>query len=202
MLWNRTLKFLRVVLDWFSLKGDSLTNPYAIRDWRSNGWKNFEGKPIKDKDLLDKLDKTRKKLSDLVYGRVDIEWRRRKENKVADKLAKKGGREGGLKNNSLSKKGEKIGRRKFNGPELKYKVLSSKDELLVNIFRKDPVQDQWEVWVELCEGKHQGNKLKMYVDDVLASKLNRGNQFTIRVKKVYRFHIEIFRTVKKVKIVK
>lgn len=119
---------VKIITDRFSLKGELLTNPYAIKDWRSNRWKNFEGKPIKDKDLLDKLDKTRKKLSDLVNGRVEIEWRSRKENKAADKLAKKGREKGGVKNDSLSKKGEKIGRRKFNGPELKYRVLKPKDE--------------------------------------------------------------------------
>ncbi|MEQ8474505.1 MAG: RNase H family protein [Marinoscillum sp.] len=189
---------VKIITDRFSLKGDSLTNPYAIKEWRSNGWKNFEGKPIKDKDLLDKLDKTRKKLSDLVQGRVEIEWRRRKENKVADKLSKKGGVEGGLKNDSLSKKGEKIGRRKFNGPEINYKLLEVNQELQVNVFRKDPVQEQWEVWVEFCEGKFKGNRLKIYVDDLLASKLNRGNQFTIRIKEVFRYHIEIYRTIKKI----
>ncbi len=190
---------VRIITDRFSLKDELLTNPYLIRDWRNNGWKNHEGKPIKNKDLVDRLDKTRKKLSDLVHGRVEIEWKRRKQNRLADKLSKKGSEIGGPKKDFLSKKGEKIGRRKFDGPEIKYSGLKASDILFINIFRKDPVQDQWEVWGEISEGPHLGHKLKIYADDQLSAKLNRGNQFEIKIKSVFRFHLVIYRTVRRIK---
>jgi ribonuclease HI len=184
------------VTDRFGLREEQKTNAYAIRQWRSNNWKNHEGKPIKNHELLNKLDKLRKKLSQTSRARINIEYRSRKQNKAADKLAK-AGKKDGLIISTLLRKSEKIGRRKFDGPEIKYKQLSDGQEIHVNIFKKEPVQDQWEVWAELCEGEYQGQKMKFYVDDVLAGKLNRGNQYVLRVKQTYRFHLDIFRMVKK-----
>ena len=149
--------------------------------------------------LLDELDKTRKKLYDKTYARISIEYRPRKQNKVADKLSKKGKTEG-LLLDKLSKKGQKIGRRKFNGNEIKYPALISKQEIHINVFRKDPVQDEWEIWVEICMGENEGQKFKIYTDDLLAAKLQRGNEYIIRVKKVYTHHVKIFKTINKIKL--
>lgn len=59
---------------------------------------------------------------------------------------------------------------------------------MVNVFRKDPVRDQWEVWVEVMEGSYFGQKLKIYTDDEVASRLMRGNQYEIVLSKIFRYH--------------
>jgi ribonuclease HI len=186
------------ITDRYGLKEDDKTSPYRIREWRRNGWKNYEGKPIKNHKLLDELDKTRLKLNKATYARISIEWRRRKLNKKADKLAK-AGKQIGLPNLKLKKKGEKIGKRKHSGSELKYSSLKPDDRIHINIFRKDPIQDQWEIWAEICSGENIGRKFKIYSDDALSAKLKRGNEFVIRIKKVFRFHSSIYRTIEKAK---
>lgn len=57
----------------------SLLNPYAVREYRNNDWNNHEGKPIKDKVLIDRIDKARVKLSQKTGGRVEIKWKDRKK---------------------------------------------------------------------------------------------------------------------------
>lgn len=193
----RSIKRIIFVTDRFGLSDEERTNPYKIRSWRQNKWKNFEGKPIKNHELLDELDKYRKRLSDLSGARISIEYHPRKQNKAADKLAKAGKKEG-LIIDTLLKKAEKIGRRKFDGHEIAYKLLKAGDEIHVNVFRKDPVQEEWEIWVEVCEGEKKGQKLKIYIGNELAAKLQRGNQYILRLKKVFRFHVEIFKTIKKI----
>jgi len=195
----RNINQIIFITDRFGLCDTEKTSPYQIKEWRHNKWKNHEGKPIKNHYLLDELDKTRKKLSDLSYSRINIEYRPRKKNKVADKLAK-AGKKDGVKTDKLAKKGEKIGKRKFNGPEINYKLLSKKEELHIRIFRKDPVQDEWEVWGEICEENKQGQKLKIYTDNELASKLKRMNEFIVKIKTVYSHHLLIYRTIKKPKL--
>jgi len=197
--YKEELKNVRQIIfisDRFALNDNERTDPYKIQAWRKNKWKNHEGKPVKNNDLLDKLDKTRKKLSQQTQTRVNIQYRPRKQNKQADKLAKKAKGEG-LKNYSLAKKGEKIGKRIFDGAEIKYIKLSPRSEVHIHIFRKDPAQDQWEVWAEIYSGVNSGEKLKIYVDDALAAKLKRRNFYLVKVKEVFKFHITIHRTIKK-----
>ncbi len=201
-LHSKILKNVNTIIfitDRHGLNDGEKTSPFRIREWRKNGWKNHEGKPIKNHKLLDELDKERNKLITSARARVSIEWRRRKENKRADKLAK-AAKAGGLPNFKLQKSIEKIGRRKFSGPEINYKTFEPKDEVHVNIFRKEPVQDQWEIWSEVCAGKNMGGKFKIYADDNLAEKLKRGNEYIVRIKKVYQRHVVIFRTLKTPKI--
>ena len=183
------------VTDRFSLSESEKTSAYKVQNWRSHHWKNFEGKPIKNHKLLDELDKTRKKLSNLARARVNIEYRPRKQNKSADKLAKKG-KSGGMLIDKLAKKGEKIGRRKFDGAEIRYSKIAKDDLLSIHVFRKDPVQKEWEIWCEFCDGVLKGSKLKIYSDDILATKLKRGNEYIVRVKSVFSQHIRIFRTIR------
>jgi ribonuclease HI len=192
----KNIRQIIFITDRFALSDKERTNPFKIKQWRHDKWKNHEGKPIKNHEFLDKLDKVRTKLSAKTYARVNIEYRPRKQNKIADKLAKAGKKEG-LIDTSLSKKGEKIGRRLFDGGEIKYIKLKSRQELEINVFRKDPVQEKWEVWCELCGGDNMGEKLKIYVDDKLAAKLKRGNKYIVKIKTVYRYHIDIYRSLKK-----
>jgi ribonuclease HI len=50
------------ITDRAGLDDSEKTSPYRIRDWRKHSWHNYEGKPIKNKELLDRIDKTRQKL--------------------------------------------------------------------------------------------------------------------------------------------
>lgn len=67
-----------------------LVNSWKISACRRQGWKNHEGKPIKDSDLLDTIDKSRTKLRKTIHGTIEINYLRRKHNKEADKLSKRG----------------------------------------------------------------------------------------------------------------
>lgn len=190
----RRVNRIILITDRFGLHDTEKTNAYQIKEWRSNNWLNHENKPIKNWRQFDELDKTRQKLAKISGVAVSIEHRPRKKNKGADKLAKAG--KIGLPKDKLAKKGEKIGRRKFDGPEIKYVVLKPLRNLKVNIFRKDPVRHQWEVWMEIIDGAHLGKKLKCYCDDKVAGRLMRGNQYLITVDQVFRYHISIRERVK------
>jgi len=188
-----------VITDRFALQDSDRTSPFKIRNWRSNNGKNFEGKEIKNWNLLNKLDKTRTKLAKEARKSVRIEYRRRKFNKEADKLSKKGRNEG-LTDRSIAIEGHKIGKRKYDGPEIKYNWFSPKEELIINIFRKRPIKEQWEINAEICSDKRTGNKIKIIVDHELQEKLKRGNTFKVKLKKCFNYHFEIYRTIKKVKV--
>lgn len=178
------------VTDRYHLNDNEKTSAYTISAWRKNRWRNFENKPIKNHKLLDELDKERQKLSKATRMKISIEYRSRKKNRGADKLAKAGKKQG-LLNNKLWKKGQKIGKRKFDGPEIKYNVLTPGMMLQINVFRKDPVQHQWEVWGEIVQPPYLGNKLKIYADDIISAQLKRGNEYSIKIEKVFRYHIHI-----------
>ena len=187
-----------IITDRFSLRDEERTSPFRIRDWRKNGGKNFEGKEVKNWDLLNKLDKTRTKLRNLTWKTVRIEYRRRKYNKEADKLSKKG-RKIGIPNREIAIEGHKIGRRKFDGEEVKYSLFAPKDITTVHVFRKRPIKEQWEINAEICSDRMKGQKLIIITDHLLQEKLQRGNIFVIRIKKVFSHHLEIYRTIKKLK---
>jgi ribonuclease HI len=187
-----------VVTDRLALCDTERTYPYKIQEWRKNNWCNHEGKEIKNSDLLDRLDKKRKKLSELVRGRVSIEYRPSKLNRTADKLAK-AGKDIPICNNSIAIGGLKVGKRKDAGREVTYRFLRKGDEIDIRIFLKRPIRNQWEISAEICEGANAGQKLKIYTDYELAEKLHRHHEFRIRLKKVYSHHIEIFRSIKELK---
>jgi len=187
-----------IVTDRYDLQDERRTNPYKIADWRKNKWKNFEGKEIKNSRLLNELDKTRTKLYNETRRRVRIEYRPRKQNKEADKLSKKG-RTQPNSNRKIAIEGNKIGRRKFDGKVVNYNSIYPKAYIKVYIYKKQLIKDDWEVSVEILESEKLGQRMKIYADYELAEKLNRGNNFLIRVKESYRHHITIYRTIKKLK---
>ena len=193
----RNINQIIFITDRFGLSDLERTSPYKIKQWRQQGWYNHEGKPIKNHTLLDKLDKLRKKLTVVAKARVNIEYRSRKKNRIADKLAKTG-----KSNNpfisTLMKKSEKIGKRKFDDGEMIYGSFKEKQEVHINVFRKEPVQNEWEVWVEICDGEFYGRKFRIYTDNELAGKLQRGNQYIIKLKEIHRFHAVAYKTIKKV----
>jgi ribonuclease HI len=187
-----------IITDRFSLCDEERTSPFRIQDWRKKGGKNFEGKEVKNWDLLNKLDKTRANLRNLTWKTVRIEYRRRKYNKEADKLSKKG-RKTGIPTRGIAIEGHKIGRRKFDGEEIKYSLFAPKDIATVHVFRKRPIKEQWEINAEICSDRMKGQKLIIITDHLLQEKLQRGNIFEIRIKKICSHHFEIYRTIKKLK---
>ena len=186
------------VTDRFALNDKDRTSPFKIQEWRKNKWRNHEGKEIKNYDLLDKLDKKRKKLSQVARSKVFIEYKPRKQNKVADKLAKSG-KQYSISDNSIEIKGLKVGKRKFDGNEVLYKTLKEKEEIHIHIFLKTPLIKQWEISAEICESINIGKKLKIYSDDKLAAKLQRRHEYIVKIKKVFSHHIEIFCTIREFK---
>jgi len=186
------------VTDRFRLNDDEGTNPFKIKEWRKSKWCNYEGKAIKNHDLLDKLDKKRKKLSTIARSSISIKYQRRKQNRIADKLAKKG-KNFATSDDSISVKGRKVGKRKFDDPEVNYNTLKEKEKIHIHIFLKTPVNKQWEISAEFCDGFNFGKKIKIYTDNKLAPKLQRRHEYIVRIKKVFSYHIEIYCTIKKVK---
>ncbi len=187
-----------ITTDRHSLNDNEKTSPFRIKDWRKNNWHNYEGKAIKNSDLLEKLDKTRKKLSDKTYRSVRIEFLPSKFNKAADKLSKKGKKKA-LTSDSIAIKSLKQGKRKFDGEEINYSFLKVKDEYEIHIYKKEPVRDQWEISAEIFKGEFLGKKLKIYTDDELVKKLHRHHKYKVRIKNVYQHHIIIYKTFNEVK---
>lgn len=187
-----------LITDRFDLQDENRTNPFKIKEWRSNHGKNFEGREIKNWELLNKLDKTRNKLSQKARKTVRIQYRKRKFNKEADKLSKEGRKEG-LADRSIAIEGHKIGRRKFDGPEINYKLFFPKEEVTIHVFRKRFLKEQWEVNAEICSDKKKGWKLKIYTDYELQEHLQRGNIYNVVIKNVFSHHIEIDEVIKNIK---
>ncbi|HPC43109.1 MAG TPA: hypothetical protein PLD91_19500 [Spirochaetota bacterium] len=183
--------------DRYGLNDEEKTSRFKIREWRSNKWHNHEGKAIKNSDLLDKINKTRKKISDTFHCAIRIQYGRRKFNKAANKLAIAGKKQT-VANETIAIVGIKIGRRKFDNGEVDYKLLKIKDELVVRVYMKEPVRDQWVISCELCEENFLGNTLKIYTDSSLERYLHRHHEYKIRIKYVGEHHTTIFRTIKEV----
>lgn len=183
----------RVIIktDRISVTDKELLNPWKIAEWRKNRWKNHEGKPIKDKDLLDKIDKTRKKLSAKIKGRIEIGYVRRKKNKEADKLSKIGKKGEERSRKILDGKYTKVSKRKFDGDEINYKVLKVGDQLIIRVYRKDSVQKEYEVSGEISDGDHFGEKIKIYVSIIQELELHRHHYYKVGIKDVYKHHIRI-----------
>lgn len=188
-----------IYTDRYNATDEQALNPYRIKEYRKNGWKNHEGKAIKDKEILDKIDKARTKLSQIVGGRVEIKYKKEKHNKTADKLSKIGraGNERGRK--IISKKNKQITRRQFNGPEIDYRTLTVGDVLKVRVYAWEPIQEQCEVSTEILSKRNKGEKLKVYIDLKDKAIVNRSHVYKIKVKEVFRHHVlvEYFKEIPK-----
>jgi ribonuclease HI len=172
-------------------------NPYNIRRLKSQGWKNHENKPIANKDLLDKLDKLRKKLINLTHVSVDMKYFRRKFNKVADKLSKKG-MESLHVNKSIARL-IKPGKSKYKGEEVKYELLKEDDELIVQVFYKDPIsKDEWKLNADICNDEYEEKRVTIYVNNEIEDELHRKHDYKVIIDKVYKHHILIKNDIKEI----
>lgn len=168
----------------------NLVNPYLIRGWRKNNWLNYEGKAIKDKDLLDKLDKTRTKLSQVIGGQISISYVREKRNKVADKLSKTA-KKIGIKGSTLAnKKQRNVTKRIYDGKEVDYFKLTQCD-IEARVYAWETVGKQVEVCFEICSDYLHGSIVKAYVIPSLKDKLHRSHIYKINISKICSHHIEI-----------
>ncbi|HQG78222.1 MAG TPA: hypothetical protein PLS58_12075 [Bacteroidales bacterium] len=187
-----------LITDRFYLQDEERTSPFKIRDWRKNGGKNHEGKEILNWDLLNTLDKTRTKLNQLTFKPVRIEYQRRKYNKEADKLSKRARKEG-TPNKAIAIIGHKIGKRKYDGQDVIYRNLKPKETIDIHIFRKRPIKNQWQINAEITSGVALGRKIMIITDHELQERLQRGNLYCVKIKAVLTHHIEIYRTIRKLK---
>lgn len=187
-----------VVTDRFTLNDSIRTNPYKIKQYRKNGWKNHESKAIKNDDLLEQIDKTRRKIIEQMRCFVKIEYQPRKNNRNADKLAKLGKTKSTV-NGDIRKFGNKIGKRKYDGAEVNYRILKEKEVLSIYIFRKELVGDQWEINADICSNNGLGNKIKIYTNIETEKQLHRGHIYNVKIKRIYTYHITIYKTINETK---
>jgi ribonuclease HI len=178
------------VTDRIGVSDKQKTSAFRIRDWRHNNWKNFEDKPIKNSDLLDEIDKKRKKLSQFAHCSIEIIYQRRKHNRRADKAAKEGKKQA-IVDKSIELKGVKIGKRLYSESDIEYKNIGENQKFIVHIFKKEPVRDEWEICADICDGKNQESKIVIYADSNIESVLHRHHKYQITVSKVYRYHVRI-----------
>lgn len=183
------------ITDRYGLNDNEKTSPFKIREWRRNKWHNYEGKAIKNSDLLDKIDKTRKKVFEKTHRPLRIEYGRRKFNKMADKLAKRGKKQAKAKKD-IALTGLKLGKRKYDGTDVDCDLLLDKSEHIVHVFKKESVREQWAISTEFCEGAFKGRKLNIYTDDSIERKLHRHHNYMIRIKRVFTHHVTIYKTVR------
>lgn len=176
-----------IFTDRFRVTDGGLTNPYRIQGYRKNKWKNHEGKPIKDREILDELDKLRTKLSKEVGGRVEIKYKREKNNRVADKLSKLGKKYADSRR--IIRKNKNVSPKKFDGEEVVYSLISVGDVFCIHVYAWERVQNQIELSVEIIEGRHLGKKLRVYVDLIEKSQIHRRHFYRITVSEVFKYYI-------------
>jgi ribonuclease HI len=169
-----------------------LLNPYRIKEYRKyNKWINYEGKAIKDKDLIDRIDKTRTKLSHVVGGRIEINYESRKNNRIANNLSHAGKKILTTSKKFLLKKSKRVNKRKYDGTEISYSTLKEGDILNVRMYAWEMISKQYELSVEVYEGSFLGQTIKISIDKEMKNKLHLSYCYLISVKKIYRHHIQI-----------
>ena len=174
------------------------TNPYGIARCRRIGCKFFEGKEIKNTDLLDKVDKTRNKIYKTTGHFITIEHIRRKKNKRADKLAKIGKTQLPGKR-SIATTSTKVARRLFDGDFVNYQRLVTKNSVTIRIYKKEAVGKRIEATAEIFEGSFLGRKITLYIQQELENRLHRHHIYKIRIKNILTHYIEIYKTIKEIK---
>jgi len=182
---------VEIYTDRFSVTDGELINPFKVRVWRRAGWKNYEGKPVKNTDLFDKIDKTRQKLSKIVGGSVTISFKPRKKNKMADKLAKKSKMITNTGRSIIKKNDRRVIKRIFDGEEVNYSALSDDNEMEVRVYAWQPVEKEFEICFEICSGDFKGKVIKTSVTANEKSLLLRGHFYLIEIVAVFNHHVKI-----------
>ncbi len=194
----KNLRNIIITTDRSGLDDENKTNVHRIQEWRRSKWYNYEGKAIKNSDLLDDIDKARRKIISRMHRFPKIKYQPEKYNKAADRLARAGKR---LINerNSIATWGIKVGKRIFDGGEVNYVILKARDKYHIHVFKKEPVRDQWEINVEVCEGKLIGQKFKIYSDAAMQNKMHRWHRYFITIEKSFSHHVTIYKNIEEIK---
>lgn len=181
-----------------SVTDDTQTNRYKIREWRKNKWKNYEGKDVKNSDLLDKIDKTRIKLEGVVRGGVSIRWIPRKQNRTADKLSKAGKITDQRGRKLLRTNRRQVVCRIFDGSEIKYENLKPGDTITARLYSTELINKQYEACFEICSEKFTGQILKVSVEEGQKTTIHKHHFYIFDVENVLTHHItaKSFREVK------
>ncbi len=174
---------VEIYTDRFSVTDGEYINPYRIRRWRREGWKNHEGKPVKNYDLLDKIDKTRLK--------VTVTFKRRKQNKVADKLAKAGKKTTTRGVKLIDKNQRRVTKRIYEGEEVDYSKVSGGSVIEVRVYAWEPVGKEYEICFEVCSGDFEGGVIKTSVDAETKLQLKRSHTYLIEIDSVFSHHVSI-----------
>ncbi|KKT62677.1 MAG: hypothetical protein UW55_C0010G0026 [Candidatus Giovannonibacteria bacterium GW2011_GWA2_44_26] len=177
--------------DRLSVSDDEMNNPYRIQEYRRRKWKTRDGNPVKHSDLLDSIDKARKKLDDVISGRIEIKYTREKQNKTADKLSRQGKRSG--TESKIARKGmrAKVGKRKLSGTELKHNLLAAGDVLDVHVYHKNPVQEEYEIRAEIMDGNYTGRTIRAFVSLEQELNLHRWHFYRVKITDVTTYAIRI-----------
>jgi ribonuclease HI len=168
-----------------------LLNPFAIQSYRKNKWKNHEDKPIKDKELIDRIDKTRNKLIQVVGGRVEIYYKRRNENKTANRLSKAGKKTGIRSKKVIRVKSKNITKRLFDGAEIMYSDVKTNDVLYIRVYSWEMVGDMYEITTEAYKGSFKGKKIRIYTEREFKENMHRGHFYKVKVKRSNKHHLLI-----------
>lgn len=179
---------VEIYTDRLRITDGELGSPWRIREYRKNKWKTHEGKPVKDSDLWNSLDKTRTKLTAAVGGRVEVRFERENKNRVADKLSREG-RRGVTKSRKIRlKKNRNVTKRLTEGSEIKYPLLSPGDVFPVRVYAWEPVGEQYEICSEILDGEFAGKILKMYVSQEEKRLIHRTYSYDLSVKEIFAHH--------------
>lgn len=178
------------LVDRFALADTERLSLSKIAYWRKNGWKTSSGSPVKNKDLIDSIDKNRKKIGDTCLCPVRIKYISRKKNKAADKLAKAGKRSPGIKH--VSRELSKIHRRLHDGDEVIYVNLKKGQALDLHIFKKTSIGcGTWEVSADIVSQKYFGRKIKLHISISLERSIHRGHSYSVVISSISKYFIEI-----------
>jgi len=93
---------------------------------------------------------------------------------------------------SIEVKGLKIGKRLYSGLDIEYGNISPNQILIVHIFKKEPVRDEWEISADICDGEFIESKIVIYTNTIIEQKLHRHHKYQVSVSEVYRHHVRIF----------
>lgn len=166
------------------------SNPYRIANWRREKWLGVDGTPIKNKELLDLIDKNRKKICQILRCSVEIIYKPEKENKVADGLSKQARKSESIL--EIQKSKLKVGKRKYDGETIKYSYLSAGESFDVHVFLKEKLKNgQWEISVEIEGLKFQGRKMKILCSPEIEKEIHRRHIYNIVIKEVKRYKVTI-----------
>lgn len=186
---RKSLSGVCICTDRYSIP--NLVSPWSIQKYKRNKWKTNDGKAVKDRDLLEELDRLIKKLSIESRGMVEIKWVPEKYNKTADKLSKSGKKD--IPSRRTTKKNRRFAKRIFNGPEVNYETLKSGDEITIHVYSWEPIQNEFEIVGEILGKKNLGKKLKISVTQEDKNKFHRKHFYEINISEVYKSYIKIKR---------